>query len=292
MARAIFAKGGRDYRRCAICGLVVVSPVPTAEEREKFYERDYTEETGGGTLLAAQEEMARSTARHRLQLIRRWTKGTRLLDAGCSTGVFLDVASQAGMDAEGIDLSAPAVAMAVGKGLKAQATTMERFAPAVPYDVVTGFDMIEHVPDPVLFLRSVHKVLKPDGILALTTPDTGSFSCWMMGRAWHLYIPRIHIVHFNRSNLAMLLEREGFTVIHVSGAWKSLTYNYALAMLDRQNPVMSRIWKFLGFFIPRSWRNRVFSIPIGEMMVIATSRFYREMSAANLIIARENGTMH
>lgn len=267
--RKLFDKGGQSYFRCRDCGLITIDPLPSVQDLNEFYERDYSNAGGGGALLAVQEQMARATARARLNAVRAHATTGRWLDVGCSTGLFLQEAGIAGLDAEGIDLSAVAVEQAVRKKLKAKTATIEAVNPPRSYDVITGFDVIEHVPDPVGFVVAAHRLLSPGGVLALTTPDTGSLSCRLMGRRWYFYIPTAHLTGFNRNTLSRLLEQHGFEVVSVDRAWKALTYNYTLAQFGLGNPFLYRVWKALGLVVPQSSRDRFFFLSIGEMMVIA-----------------------
>lgn len=267
--RRLFTKGGRDYRRCDGCGLVFVDPLPTPEELQTFYDADYADADGMGRALVAQEAMARTTARYRLSVVRDLVAGERWLDVGCSTGLFLEEVNRAGFRAIGIDLSRPAVAEAQARGLQASAATVEQFDAGQPFDVVSGFDVIEHVLDPVRFLHAVRRLLRPGGTLVLTTPDTRSLSCRLLRSRWYFYLPQIHMFHFHRRNLARLLAREGFEGVRASRIGKALTYSYSLQQFAASNPLIHRAWQAAGLVLPRSWRSRVFRVPIGEMMVTA-----------------------
>jgi SAM-dependent methyltransferase len=265
--RRAFEKETLEYVRCEGCGLIIALPLPTAADAEKFYDEDY-EKGGMGDALVAQEAMVRATARYRLNKMQRYSRGLRLLDVGCSTGPLLEEATNAGLDADGIDLSRTAVERARLKGHSASVATVETLAD-VTYDMVTAFDVIEHVRDPVSFVEGVHKALEPGGILAITTPDTNSLTCRAMGRRWYFYLPGVHTFHFNPANITALLADHGFDVLEISRASKALTYDYSLTAFEASNPLVYRTWKLVGSVIPASLRDRTFRVPIGEMMVIA-----------------------
>jgi SAM-dependent methyltransferase len=267
--RRVFEKDDLEYFRCRVCDLVVALPLPTAADAERFYDDDYVE--GGGAALAAEETMMRATARYRLGKVRVHLRGRRLLDVGCSTGALLEEAFDAGLEADGIDLSRTAVDRARGKGHTARVATVESLT-GVTYDAVTAFDVIEHVLDPSSFLQSAHGLLPPGGVLALTTPNTNSLTSRAMGRRWYFYLPTVHTFHFNPGNITALLSSRGFDVLEISRASKALTYDYSLIAFEGSNPLVSRTWRLLGSMIPASWHDRVFRVPIGEMLVIARKR--------------------
>ena len=262
----LFEKEQLDYFRCQGCGLILALPLPTTAGAQHFYDHDYDE--GGGAALAAEEAMMRATARYRLDKLGAHTAGRRLLDVGCSTGALLEEASRAGFQADGIDLSRTAVDRARSKGHTANVGTVESLT-GVTYDVVTVFDVIEHVLDPSSFMQSVYELLNPGGIVALTTPNTDSLTCRAMGRRWYFYLPTVHTFHFNPANITALLSARGFEVLEISRASKALTYDYSSTAFEGSNPLVARTWKALGSMIPASWHSRVFRLPIGEMLVVA-----------------------
>ena len=81
-----------------------------------------------------------------------------------------------------------------------------------PFDVVTLVDVIEHVTDPLSLLRTAAALLAPDGVLAVVTPDAGSFAARLMGwKWWHYRIA--HVGYFNDSNLQLLCQNAGLSII-------------------------------------------------------------------------------
>ena len=266
--RRIFTKGQREFLKCDQCSLVRQFPLPTPRELEKVYEDEYLE-TGMGRARADEEDMTRGTARFRLNIVQRYSPGERWLEVGCASGAFLEEASKAGFAVEGIDISKTAVQTVVAKGFKAYTATIDTFCQPSPYDVVVGFDVIEHMTDPVSGLQSMYRTLKPGGLLVLTTPDTHSLVCRIMRRHWYFYIPEKHLFYFNRFNLANLLRRMKFEVLEVSRARKALNYNYSLVQFQAYNPLIFQLWKCLGPVLRSSWDQHSFSLYIGELMIVA-----------------------
>lgn len=275
--RGIFTKGGRTFLKCDTCDLVRLQPLPSLDELREYYDREYKQNTGMGAALVAQEEMARVTARDRLSVVRRYTSGEHWLDIGCGSGVFLDEASKAGFSPQGIDISEEAVDKARRRNLRAYTATVENVFPDTAYDVVTAFDVIEHVLDPVSFLESVYKLLRPRGILALTSPDTSSLICRLMRRRWFFYIPEQHLFYFNRRNLSALLLLLGFNVLDALKARKALNYNYSLIQFQAYNPIIYRLWKAFRPITPPFYRQRPFSLYIGEMLIIAQRPIHEQL---------------
>ena len=141
-----------------------------------------------------------------------------MLDVGCSTGVFLRAARDAGWQVTGMDLSENAVAFNRDGGLDAHVATLEQH-PLQPasFDLVTLFDSIEHMPSPSRALRAAHALLRPGGLMMLTTPNIAG---WLPALTYRMFARRFgrwdhpgppgHIFQFSPTTLARALEAAGF----------------------------------------------------------------------------------
>jgi 2-polyprenyl-3-methyl-5-hydroxy-6-metoxy-1,4-benzoquinol methylase len=264
----LFEKGGRDFVRCRSCGLVWLDPLPTPEELDAHYERSYRE--GGYSMFAAATDIRRGIADDRLARARTLSQGTRWLDVGCAGGDFLDAARDAGLAAEGIDLSSEAVRRARARGLTAHHARFEDFAPERPYETVTAFDLIEHTRDPRAFLRTVNRWLMPRGTLVLTLPDVGSiYPRLIMRRHWFYYAPNEHLFYFNRRTITRLLTEEGFRVTRIGRSYKRLTLSYSAKSLSIFNRTLGSIATRLAAALPEWLAERRFPLYLGEMWVEA-----------------------
>lgn len=150
----------------------------------------------------------------------------RLLDVGCGVGVFLCLARDRGWEVQGIDISPFAAEYAKQRfGLNVTAGTLSevQFAPN-GFDVVTMWDLIEHVADPIQELVEVRRILAPQGYLLVNTPNeagllkalAGLFYKASMGsirypvkKLYHIY----HLHYFTPTTLSMILEKAGFRVV-------------------------------------------------------------------------------
>lgn len=152
--------------------------------------------------------------------------GRKLLDVGCGSGAFLNVAQQRGWDVSGIELSPElsAVSRRAVKGEVINAAFESVALPEESYDVVTMWDIIEHVLDPVFCLKKVERLLKPGGMALFCTPDEDS----LLARAGlALYRisggavsypamalhPTYHTYFFSRSGFKALVGKTGMHVM-------------------------------------------------------------------------------
>jgi 2-polyprenyl-3-methyl-5-hydroxy-6-metoxy-1,4-benzoquinol methylase len=140
----------------------------------------------------------------------------RLLDVGAAAGLFLKSAERAGWRVNGLEpLPAPAAFARDHLGLDVVEDTIER-APfdEASFDAVSMFETIEHVLDPMGVMRAIRRVLRPGGLLVLTTPNWEAFTRHALGRQWAVISPAEHIYYFSEATLTAMLTRAGFSWVH------------------------------------------------------------------------------
>jgi 2-polyprenyl-3-methyl-5-hydroxy-6-metoxy-1,4-benzoquinol methylase len=262
-----FAKGGWNFVRCTECGLVALDPLPTRAELARHHDASYSD--GRYADFAAAEAIRSAIARHRLADVRAVAPAGPWLDVGASTGSFVAVAAGAGLDVEGLELSAVAVERARARGLRVRQGAIEDFAPAERYAAVTAFDVVEHVPDPVDVVRRLGGWLMPGGVLALTLPSIASVAARVLGRHWYYYAAPDHLHYFTPDTIRRLLARAGLEAVVVRPATKPLTLDYAAANLARFEPGLGRLVGAAVAWLPAALRARLVPLPIGEMLVLA-----------------------
>ena len=208
--------------RCAACGQLV-SQITTAAYRRSMAAFD-----SPGFNLPSGAEAARrvALARRRLaraaRLLGKTPGEIRLLDVGCSRGDFVAAAVQLGFQAEGVEPATHIAAAARAAGLSVHAGLLEeqRFA-AASFDVVTLFEVIEHLPAPLALLRECHRILRPNGILIASTGNTASWTVAAMQARWDYFQVAQdagHVSFFNPRSIALIAARTGFGVEHIGTA--------------------------------------------------------------------------
>ncbi len=202
---------------------------------------------------------------------KRYPARGRLLDVGAATGVFVDLARQAGWDAEGIEISAAAVEAARAKGLPVREATLEALEGESLYDAMTFLDVLEHLPDPAQALRIAYRLLRPGGAIAVNVPDAGSLYARAMGRAWHAIIPPEHLSYFTFSALDRMLADAGFQHVHGRTMNKSFTLSYILATGGRWLG-----WSWLAkaaSALERSFLgNLALPVPLGDNLLVIAEK--------------------
>lgn len=212
-------KDGIDVLQCATCGVACWRP-PADFRARSIYDATYFE--GAGTArgyddYATLEPALRSNFRHRLRSLRPAARGARLLDIGAAFGFCVDEAAAAGWDAIGIEVSTEAAHRA---HVRAPHRVVVGDCAALPFaaerfDVVTLFDVLEHLPDPHRVMSDIARVMRPGGQLLLTTGDVGSVVARLSGARWHLYTLPEHLFFYSRDGIRRLLASHGFRIDHV-----------------------------------------------------------------------------
>lgn len=218
----LFQKDGHAMVACRACGTVYVGEDPAGIDFDALYGESYY--TGGSDAVFAdyvgQESARRAQARRKLLALRhlppRVASGGRLLDVGCAAGFFLAEARRF-YEVQGVELSTWSSAYARDRlGLPVfTGTLQDARLPADHCDVVTLWDVIEHVPEPVPLLAEVARVLKPGGRLVLTTGDWGSTYAQSKGADWHLMTPPWHLTMFSRATLQRAAHEAGLKTVAV-----------------------------------------------------------------------------
>jgi len=243
-----FRKDGFDIVRCRTCGLLFRTQLPDERELEQIYDASYFFSTLGDTRgqgyrdYLAEEELHRDAARRRLDALASLTEPGSLLDIGAAAGFFVDEASRLGWDAQGIDIAPAMVSWGVDHlGVRLERCALDGAAfPAGSFDAVTMWDYIEHAVDPPGDLVRAAGLLRPGGVLALSTGDVASPVARVTGAHWHLLTPRHHNFFFTAPSLRRMLDRAGFDTLHVGhpGGRYSVRYlTYKLRTFSDAAPV-------------------------------------------------------
>lgn len=246
-------QNGRGLVQCAECGLVYVGEQPQPEELYALYGETYfhNDESGevGYTDYLADEANIRKTVNKRFDHIEKFAaQNGRMLDVGCALGFFIDEASQRGWQVEGLDVSQYAVDYVRARfGYTVYNGSLSDVAlPQAAYDLVTMYDVIEHVPDPRGYMQAVSDLLRTGGIFELATPDVGSLPARLTGKRWIGYkLSDEHVYYFSVKTLTRMLDETGFDVVHVRHIGKHVTLRLFLDRLGFYAPWLSRPLQFL-----------------------------------------------
>jgi len=197
------------YYECNNCGLIFQFPIPPKENILNLYPGEYVNET------TVQGLFFKRGLRNRCRIILGYKRHGQLLDIGCSTGEFIRAMRDwYHWEVTGVEIDPKAAQ--IGKAiydLNIIAGDYEDIIlPDNSYDVITLWDVLEHLPQPDQTLRKVRALLKPDGILVIRIPNADSWDAMMFNQYWAGYDPPRHMYVFRKQTLKNLLTLNGFRV--------------------------------------------------------------------------------
>ena len=233
-------RNGWRIKKCQMCGLVQVVPMPSRKAISALYFHDWEHFSAYQSQRPAHQTYFRQFLSYVLQKASK-KRSLRLLDIGSATGILLLAAKEQGMSAVGVDVSHDAVSYCTKHGLTAYQGTLADVSARKTwhhvFDVVTACQVIEHERDPLTFFRTVARVLKPDGICIVTTPSHDTVWQKVMGVRWIGYQHPEHLFFFTPVTLQRFMETAGLTV--------------ALTRLDFSRPYsVGYAFRRLGDYIP------------------------------------------
>lgn len=219
-----YSRAGYTIVRCPHCGLLFQQPQPSDEVLAASYYHD------PAFTAALFGELRRRTVElgdQKLRLLRTVVGSRapgRALDVGCSSGAWLETAGRAGWRAVGVEIGAATSEMARSRGLNVRTGTLDGCADELaadgPFDLITFWDVLEHVRDPGHELAIARSLLAPGGVVAITCPNADG---WFPRLSYRLFASRmnvweypelpLHLYDFSPRTLGMLLDGTGYRVI-------------------------------------------------------------------------------
>ncbi|HUT04553.1 MAG TPA: methyltransferase domain-containing protein [bacterium] len=192
---------------CSSCGFrFVVNPATEFVNLKHYEGEEYHKHHGDKRLFF----------RQRLEELLRLAPGRKILDIGCATGQFLEVASEVGFDAFGVEPTEYAAGVARSRGLNVHHGFVSDL-PDGEYDVVHSNHVLEHIPEPVVFMKDVARVLKPNGIACIEVPNEFDNLPYILNRIMGTRKPRAvpspHVSFFDIRSLKQIFARANLRLL-------------------------------------------------------------------------------
>ncbi len=209
-----------ELRKCSGCGLVQLDSEPVSYYRDAIRSCLFSE----------------TVRRYRLEQCSRFIdmfglRGGKIIEAGCGRGEFLELFSNLGVEASGLEHNPVLAGNARAAGLRvyegfpeSEETTIE----GAPYDAFVSFNFLEHLPDPNAYLRSLFRNLKDRAYGLLTVP---SLEYILEEGRWYELI-RDHIAYYSEETIRFCMEKNGFRVVECG---RSNGDSILLAVQKREN---------------------------------------------------------
>lgn len=205
----LFEKNGEPFVRCEDCGLTLINPRPLYDQVQQVYDQAYS------TFYVNKAPSKRRRSRRTVNRLRRYAPSGRWLDVGCSAGFIVEAAQTAGYEAHGIDVEPWGIEFARDT-LKLphvrQGFLEQQDWPDGHFDVITCFEVIEHVPDLNAFVAALSRLLAPGGVLEVRTPDVGHWRVPKPLSNWKAVLPSEHLYYFDKRTLPSLLTQHDLSI--------------------------------------------------------------------------------
>jgi SAM-dependent methyltransferase len=249
--------------RCRRCGFGFLAARLTETELASLYAQlDHT------LYEAESDGRARTAVRH-FNIVRRFMGGGNLLDVGCASGGFLNLCAQHSFRVTGVEpakgLADRAAQLLKGRGEILCATLQEAGLEEGSFDGVTLWDVLEHVPQPIEFLKLSRSLLKPGGFLLVNVPDLGSLQAKCLGRRWPLLLPE-HFNYFTRGSLARAGAKSGLDLVRFGRRPASFSVGYILHRLSQHHLPGTRLGRRLVEALRLG--SLIVPVPLGETWVV------------------------
>lgn len=187
-------------KRCTECGQLV------SQCSEELYWNSMEEfDDPKGTIPCERSDVKRLVRRTNKivskieNLLGKDRREIHLLDVGCSSGTFISVVNNLGVNAEGVEPAAGPAGTAQAAGLRVYQGFLEEIQlPEESFDVVTVFEVIEHLKNPTGLVQECHRILRTGGLMVFRTGNTDSWTARIAGFSlWHLIIGPViyHLPH-------------------------------------------------------------------------------------------------
>lgn len=259
---------------CAKCELGYIDPIPKKDELLKYYGKDYFE-SGVGEFIRYKNYQSlggvlKKEAQKKISEIEKYTNKKKLLDIGCGLGDFLKVAKEKNFEVAANDISSY-VQKYITSILRVpffKGTISKKVLPPNQFDIITAWDVFEHIPQVNEAFVSISQALKKGGFLFLTTPNLRSPDARLLGRFWYGYkkIPE-HLIFFSPNSIRKILTTHGFKVIIIKNWGFERDIAFLITKLGLYIPFLGQALMPIAKFLKLDKKSLY--LPLTDMFVVA-----------------------
>jgi len=210
-SHTLFSKNNGHYCYCSNCQHIYLSNPLKQERLIEFY--------SGYPILSLdwhrnESEFYRQIYQKGLDMIKPFRKGINMLDIGCSGGFFLSIASMQGFKTSGIEPNQKESAYAIEQGTNVVGSTISDLDNSLKFDVITLWDVLEHIREPVNYLKLLRSHLNPNGLVFVQIPSSDSLAARVMRDACNMFDGIEHLTLFSARSLEIAFKKASYTPIN------------------------------------------------------------------------------
>lgn len=202
--------------KCKSCKFVFCEPIPSTEELEEHYKSYGRNDYLSPITIKRYHEILDSFEPYR--------KTNKLIDVGCGVGYFLEAAKERGWEVYGTEFTDKAIHICSGKGIKMKKGILDskNYMPE-EFDIITSFEVIEHINNPIHELNSFHKLLRKGGLVYVTTPNFNSILRYRLKSAYSNICYPEHLSYYTPKTLKKVFTHTGFKTIKIESTGISIS---------------------------------------------------------------------
>lgn len=189
--------------KCNNCGFVFCQRIPTLQELEEHYEGYGRNDYLSPITIKRYNEL--------LDEFEAYRSTNRILDVGCGIGYFLDEAKKRGWEVYGTEYTDEAVQICTQKGHSIEKGKLnpENYENGF-FDVITSFEVLEHINNPQEEIQNFHSILRPGGLVYLTTPNFNSLLRYRLKSEYNVIVYPEHLSYYTPRTIHRLFKKSGF----------------------------------------------------------------------------------
>jgi 2-polyprenyl-3-methyl-5-hydroxy-6-metoxy-1,4-benzoquinol methylase len=211
----------KDYEKhylvnCKNCGFVFSQAIPTAEELENHYKGYGRNDYLSPITIKRYHEL--------LDKMEPYRKTNRLIDVGCGIGYFLEVAKERGWEVYGTEFTDEAVEICQNKGISMHQGPLDpENYQGISFDIITSFEVIEHINNPIEELTHFYELLRKGGLVYVTTPNFNSLLRYRLKEKYNVIAYPEHLSYYTPKTLKKVFRNTGFKTQKIQSTGISLS---------------------------------------------------------------------
>ncbi|MGK0440519.1 MAG: SAM-dependent methyltransferase [Pseudohongiellaceae bacterium] len=208
----LFNKEGGRYVKCNDCEMVYLNPVFKDEYLEDYYRSNHQVQ---GEVVENDSEFYAGLYKQGLASIETQAPKGRILDVGCSTGVFLSIARDLGWQTHGVELNQEEAKHCASKGHSVHNKLLQEVEFEHKFDAVTLWDVFEHLKNGSAYFAELKALLNPGGVIFLQIPSADSLAAKMLQQACNMYDGLEHVNLYSHKGISILAEKTGLKIVGI-----------------------------------------------------------------------------
>jgi 2-polyprenyl-3-methyl-5-hydroxy-6-metoxy-1,4-benzoquinol methylase len=211
--KKIFTKKGGTFVKCNECTMIYLNPIFKDKHLIKYYKNN-TDIQSEAHIRS--KKFYKDIYQDGIKFIQKKIKlnKKKILDIGCSSGLFLDIVKQYGAYTYGIELNSSEYKIAKKKH-KIFNTTIDKIDIEEKFDLITLWDVFEHIPEPYSFIKNIRKKLKKNGIIFFQIPNSNSLAAKILRKECNVFDPIEHVNLYNINSFKILAKKLRIKILNI-----------------------------------------------------------------------------